>query len=126
MVSFGGCTLTRGSSLVIGNERAPISPDKVKLYLQPPKKYEQIAIVSADARNAFASEQNLTDNTIARLKSEAAKVGANGILLNSIDSNQSGSTGVGIVNPGSPVIIGASNTVMGKEAKGIAIYVIEQ
>lgn len=121
-----GCTLTRGSSVLIGNKRTPTNPTMVKLYFHAPKKYEEIAIVSADARNAFASQQNLTDNTIERLKSEAADLGANGILLNSIDSNQSGSAGVAVVNKGSPIVTGASNSIMGKEGKGLAIYVIEE
>lgn len=122
----GGCTLTRGSSVLLGNKRAPIKPSMVKLYLQAPKKFEQIAIISADARNAFASQQNLTDNTIERLKSEAAELGANGILLTSIDSNQSGSTGVAVAYSGSPIVSGASGSIMGKEGKGMAIYVIEE
>lgn len=121
-----GCTLTRGSSVLVGNKRAPVDSETVKLYVQPPKKYEQVAILSADARNAFASQQNLSDNTIERLKEEAAELGANGVLLTGINSVQVGTTGTAIVNPGSPIITGASAPVMGKEGQGIAIYVIEE
>lgn len=120
------CTLTRGSSVVVGNRRAPIDASQVKLYLQAPAKYEQIAILSADARNAFASQQNLSDNTVERLKKEAAEVGANGILLTGVENVQQGSTGVAFVNTGSQIVTGASNAVMGKEGKGIAIFVTEE
>src|SRR5215211_4002279 len=89
-----GCTLTRGSSVLVGTKRAPIDASMVKLYLQAPKRYEQIAILSADARNAFASQQNLTDNTIERLKREAAALGANGILLQGVENTRVGSSGI--------------------------------
>jgi hypothetical protein len=128
-VLTSGCTLTRGSSVLVGSKRPPIDAASVKLYLQAPKRYEQVAILSADARNAFASEQNLTNNTIERLKREAASIGANGILLQGVESKQVGSTGIATVNtayPNMPVVIGSSNVVLGKEGKGIAIYVIEE
>lgn len=126
VTSICSCTLTRGSSVLVGQKRAPIDPATVKLYLQPPKQYEQIAILSADARNAFASQQNLTDNTIERLKKEAAALGANGILISGIGNVQTGSTGVAYVNPRSPIVTGSSSAVMGKEGQGIAIYVTEE
>jgi len=126
VVAISGCTLTRGSSVVVGQKRDAIDPASVKIYVQPPKKYEQIAILSADARNAFASQQNLTDNTIERLKKEAAELGANGILLSGISNVQQGSSGVAYVNPGSPIVTGSSNAIMGKEGQGMAIYVIEE
>lgn len=126
LLSFTGCTLTRGSSVVIGSARQPTDPAKVKLYTELPKQYEKIALLSADSRNDFASQQNLTNAAIERLKKEAAKVGANGILLNGIGNYQVGSSGVIIANPGSSVGTGVMNTRTGKEATGVAIYVIEE
>lgn len=120
------CTLTRGSSVQVGTSRAPIDASRVKLYTTLPAKYEQVALLSADARNDFASQQNLTDNAIERLKKEAAKLGANGILLEGIGNYQIGSNGVVIANPGSPVLLGTTTTRTGKEAKGVAIFVIEE
>src|SRR5688500_17988520 len=99
LVLASGCTLTRGSSVVVGTKRAPIDASEVKLYFQAPARYEQVAILSADARNAFASQQNLTDNTIERLKKEAAELGANGILLQGVESKAMGSSGMATVNP---------------------------
>ena len=122
------CTLTRGSSVLVGTKRPAIDPAAVKLYLQAPKRFEQVAIISADARNDFASQQNLTDNAIERLKKEAAAVGANGVLLQGVENFQVGSSGIATVNPNTPypVITGASNVRLGKESKGIAIYVTEE
>lgn len=128
-LTLGACTLTRGSSVVVGTKRPAISPAAVKLYTVLPAKYEQIAIISADARNDFASQQNLSDNAIQRLKAEAAKVGANGILLNGIGNYQVGSSGVVIAQPnmmGGITGTAVTNTRSGKEATGVAIYVIEE
>ena len=124
----GGCTLTRGSSVLVGTQRPAVDPSTVKLYLQAPKRFEQVAMISADARNDFASQQNLTDNAIARLKKEAAAVGANGVLLQGVENFQVGSSGIATVNTNTryPIITGASNVRLGKESKGIAIYVIEE
>ena len=124
--SLIGCTLTRGSSVLVGTARPPIDPSGVKLYLDLPRKYEKVALLSADSRNDFATQQNLTDAAIDRLKKEASKVGANGILLNGVGNYQIGASGVVVANPGSPIGTAVVNTRTGKEATGLAIYVIEE
>ena len=126
MIVLTGCTLTRGSSVVVGTPRPPIDPAIVKLYTELPVRYEKIALVSADSRNDFASQQNLTDAAIARLKREAAEVGANGILLNGIGNYQVGASGVVIPNASGSGGTIVTNTRSGKETSGVAIYVIEE
>lgn len=126
ILSATGCTLTRGSSVVIGTPRPAIDPSAVKLYTELPAEYEKIALVSADSRNDFASQQNLTNAAIDRLKREAAEVGANGILLNGIGNYQIGASGVVIPNPAGGVGTVVTNTRTGKEATGIAILVIRE
>jgi hypothetical protein len=126
---LAGCTLTRGSHLVIGNTRPAINPADVRIYTELPANYQKIAMVSADARNDFASQQNLSDNAIQRLKKEAAEVGANGILLNGFGNYVVGSSGVVNVlqtSPNTAFGVGAMNTRTGKEAQGLAIYVPQQ
>lgn len=125
-VVVSGCTLTRGSHLIIGSTRPPTNPADVRIYTTLPAHYDKIAIVSADSRNDFASQQNLSDHAIERLKEEAAKVGANGILLNGFGNYQIGSHGVVIVpnsNGYGSTGIATMNASTGKRAKGIAIYV---
>ncbi len=125
-MALAGCTLSDGSNLVIGTPRAPTNPADVKIYTVLPAHYEKIAIVSAESRNDFASQQNLTDHAIEQLKKEAAKVGANGILLNGFGNYQVGSNGA-IVIPrtgGAPGLGYAATTAsMGMQASGVAIYV---
>lgn len=127
--ALAGCTLTRGSHLVIGSTRAATNPAEVRIYTQLPAKYEKIAIVSADSRNDFASQQNLSDHAIERLKEEAAKVGANGILLNGFGDYVVGSSGeVTVMQTGPRTAFGVGGMVTrtGKAAEGLAIYVPQQ
>ena len=118
------------SHVMIGTARPPISPESVRIYLQPPPKYEEIAKLDATSQGSFAitSQQNM-DKAIARLKEEAAKLGANGVLLQGVQDQQSGSIGTGVgsssYGPGSStgVGVGGSFGIYNKAAHGIAIFV---
>ena len=75
------------SSVLVGTARPAISPDQVKVYLQPPAKYETIALLSAnDAGASPFSEQSRMNKVMNRLKASAAKLGANGVLLQSVNT----------------------------------------
>src|SRR6202163_5080227 len=76
---LGGCA---SSHVRIGDAGPAISPDQVKLYLHPPEKYEEIAIIDASSRRSIViTDQQKMNKVIARLKEEAARVGANGIQI---------------------------------------------
>lgn len=81
-----------GSIIVTGKVRPAINPLEVSIYLDPPEKFETIGIVEASSEVEF-SRQDTQDRVIDKLKSEAAKVGANGVLLLNTGSEVSGSTG---------------------------------
>jgi len=123
-----GCETS--SHVLVGKARPPIAPESVQVYLQPPPHYEEIATVNASSQGSFAvtSQQN-TDLAIQRLKEEAAKLGANGILLQGMHDTQSGSIGLGAggtnYGPGSSTSAGAGGSfaLTSKVAQGIAIYV---
>ena len=84
------------SHVLIGKPRPPISPDQVTVYTQPPASYEQIARLDSSSRSSFSfGAQAKTNKVIERLKQEAAKLGANGVLLQGISDQQSGSIGTG-------------------------------
>jgi hypothetical protein len=118
--------------VLIGTPRAPIAPELVKVYLQPPAKFEQIATIDATSRGSLTitTQQNM-DKAIARLKQEAARLGANGILLQGVEDQQSGAIGTGVGNStynGNTAIganLGGSFGIYSKAAKGLAIYVPE-
>lgn len=143
------CNITSGSKVIVGNQRPPTDPANIRIYLRPPAKFQELAILSADSRNAFASDQSLTDSTINRLKSEAASVGANGILLSNIGNQAIGVLGnnfgtmnafstanaaayafgntVNAYGAGSTMAYGSgvstATTLTKKAATGLAIYV---
>jgi hypothetical protein len=123
-----GCATS--SHVMIGTARPPISPESVRVYVQPPEKYEEIATLDTSSQGSFAitSQQNM-DKAIARMKEEAAKLGANGILLQGVQDQQSGAIGTGVgsssYGPGSStgVGVGGSFGIYNKVAHGIAIFV---
>ncbi len=85
------------SHVMIGQARPPISPDQVQIYTQPPSShYEPIARLDTSSQGSFSfTAQRKTDAVIGRLKAEAAKLGANGVLLEGIGDQASGSVGGG-------------------------------
>lgn len=104
VIGVTGCASS--SSIMLGKARAPISPDEVKLYLRAPVKYEEIAMIESSSKASMAvSDQAKTDVSIQRLKEEAAKVGANGVLL-----TETGSEVIGGVMAGSTFATGAGST----------------
>lgn len=134
LVSLAGCAVTHESSVVVGKTRPATSPDQVRLYTSPPKQFEEISIISADATHAFMQKQALMDQAILNAKKEAAKVGANGILIDGLGDYGSTSSGATTMIPianqrtRTPTYIGVgggSGASAGKQIVGKAIYVIE-
>jgi hypothetical protein len=132
-VLAGAAACATSSHVLIGTARPPISPQSVRLYYRPPPQYEEIATIEAGSQGSMAltSQQNM-DKAIARLKAEAAKLGANGVLLQGVQDTQGGSIGVGggstSYGPGSAVGVGAGGAfaLTNKLARGLAIYVPPQ
>ena len=121
------------SHVIVGTVRPPITPDQVKIYASPPKQYEQVAIVEASSRHSGAfTEQSKLDKAIGRLKEEAAKVGANGVLLQSTGTTTVGSIGTGFGSAsasGNTAVgtgIGFSANMDAKTATGMAIFVTQE
>jgi len=126
--AISGCV---SSHVIVGTVRPAISPDLVQIYLHPPAgKYEEIALLDSSSRNSFSfSAQGKTNAVIARLKGEAAKLGANGILLNGVSDQAAGSvsSGFGTASASGHTAtgfgFGTSGTVFVKSGSGLAIYV---
>jgi hypothetical protein len=91
-----GCVST--GIVMVGRARPAISADRVRVFLQPPKApYEQIATLTASSRGALTlTSAAKIDKVVERLKTEAAKLGANGLLLHGVGDQGSGSVGVGL------------------------------
>ena len=87
----------------------------MKLYLEPPSKFEVIGLVNATS-DAGWTEQGSLDYAVAELKKQASKIGANGVLLIS-----SGETITGFISGRTYAV-----PVTGKTVQGKAIFVDEQ
>ncbi len=130
LLFIGACASTHGTIVLVGEIRQATNPGGIKLYTKPPAEYEEIALISADSAHDFMGKEKLLNKAMAQLKEEAAKVGANGILLEGFGDFYIGKSGaVGVPNAtGSTTVLGtpAMNTRMGKKAIGMAIFVTEE
>ena len=127
--SLAGCS--GRSHIIVGNTRPAISPSEVKIYIHPPKQFEEIAIIEGTSQSSWAAtDQGKTDVAMERLKEEAASLGANGILLNYTGNQYAGSVGSGAAtgygSGSSAYGVGSSSAVYIKNTKGMAIYVVEE
>ena len=129
-VVLAGCSTS--SHVMIGKARAPIPVTQVTVYMEPPPRYEQIAIIDASSEGSMQfGDQAKIDAALARLKSEAAKLGANGVLFQGSGDKPGAVIGTGGSNVsfGSNSAvglgIGLSNQLMHKVVHGTAIYVSE-
>jgi hypothetical protein len=116
-VMFGCAT---GSSIITGTKRPAINPSEVKIYIDPPTQYESIGIIEVSSEVVF-SRQTAQDKAMNELKSRAAKIGANGLLLTNTGSQSTGTAGYysnGLFYGG-----GTSDKII---AQGRAIYVIQE
>ncbi|MGR5364359.1 hypothetical protein ACPV54_26145 [Vibrio mediterranei] len=86
ILALAGCA--SGSSILVGETREPIQPEKVRLYAKAPKSYETIALVNASSDAGFTKQDSI-DYAVEELKSQAARLGANGVLLEATGSNNS-------------------------------------
>ncbi len=115
------------SHVMLGKSRPPTDPASVQVYAQPPARFEEIAIVEASGSAFTVGAQRRTDALIERLKEEAAKVGANGLLLREMGSEAPGSLGVGTgttIGVGG-IGIGVSAPLSRKRGSATAIFVPE-
>lgn len=114
---LAGCAT--GSVILTGTARPSTDPQSVKLYLEEPKKYDVLGIVEASSDSGW-TDQGSQDYAVAELKKQAARIGANGVLLTAAGTQTS--TVVG--GYGSGAIWTAP--VNAKVIKGTAIFVSEE
>ena len=122
VIFYFGCIPV--SHIIVGETREPVDPSSVELYLDYPQEYEKIALIDAGSNFAFKDPaflfdwQSKMDKATERLKIEAAKLGANGIVILNTDNKiyqSTSSDGKGSVS---------SSSHAEKFVKAIAIYVL--
>ncbi len=105
--------------------RAPVDPATVRLYDVPPAGSVQIAQIEATSGAGFGT-QGQADAAVARLRQEAAKVGANGVVLMGVGTGRAPvNLGIGVGSYGSHGggSLGFGIPTANKRAAGMAIWV---
>lgn len=128
VAAIAGCA---SSHVLTGTPRAPIDPAQVRIYHGPPPgQYEEIAILNTSSGALTYGEQNKVDSVLQKLRNEAAKLGANGVLFQgTADGHRSGgvSVGGGVGRGGgrsfSSAGVGVDISPQQKYASGVAIWV---
>lgn len=112
----------------LGPAQAPVVPERVRVYPGPPKRYQQIARIETRSAIGFGT-QGQTDAVIARLRREAARLGADGVILLGVGTAPA-PVGVGIGTGMARRHVGVYGSVglptAQRHAVGIAIRVIEE
>ena len=117
ILSMSGCAA--GSALIIGEARPAIEDwSTVAILTEMPEGADQIAVVKASSDSGLTQQHSL-DYAVAELKKQAAKVGANAVVLGSRSTE---TQVVGIPNYGTQggTIITSSDSEV---VQGIAVYV---
>ena len=124
VVLFGCST---GSHVVTGQQLPEIEVDQVTVFEEAPAfDYEVIGTVRASSDGGF-SEDSRKEKAVEELKEQAAKIGANGVILEDVSqlSFRRLGTGVGISansSGGFGTSIGSSFSFPTAEVKGTAIH----
>ena len=119
----GGCASSW--RVMLGQAYAPTDPAQVRIYTTPPAGSIEIAQLESSSAVGFGT-QGQTDAAVARLKREAAALGANGVVLMGVGSTPSaGGMSVGAGSFGGNVAggIGIGIPTTQKRAAGVAILV---
>lgn len=120
------------SHVLTGQPRPPVPVSQVRVYFAPPpSRYEEIALLESNSGAFTYGEQNKTDSVLTKLRTEAAKLGANGVLFQGTQDGYGGS-GVSVGGGGgsyggrhfSGGGVGISISPRQKFARGVAIYVL--
>lgn len=120
VVLLSGCAT---SSVIVGKVRPAIAVTSVKIYLRAPAKYEEIALLQTSSESSWAfSAQGKMDAVMLNMKEEAAKMGANGVLLTQTGDKSAGAVWISNGMGGGVMAPAGSH----KAGTGTAIFVIEE
>ena len=118
------------SHALIGAARPAIAPEEVRVLPQVPEQFEEIAEIKATSGVSLRSAKDKWEQAIEALRKEAARLGANAILLEYDDDNTGDTTvltsvgGTTRMSDGSVVDFDFdSSTRLSESVRGLAIYV---
>lgn len=115
------------SHVMISEARPAIPVEQVRVYTQmPATAYVEIALLDASSGGFTYGAQNRNDAVVTRLRTEAAKLGANGVVIQEVGEYSAGSgLGIGVGGGGRHVGGGVSVDVAPprRVARAVAIHV---
>jgi len=118
------------SIIMLGSARTPIAPDQVRIYMQPPQHYQEIALIHSTSQFSWAiTGSQKIDKVISRMRRKAAALGANGLLLHGLNTRATEVVGVDSAhaqlngNQFRESSMGVTGAVMAEDGSAIAIYV---
>jgi hypothetical protein len=128
IAALAGCAAS--SVVITGPVRGAISPDAVRIYTSAPEKFEEVAVLNASRRAvSSAGGERTIDKVIDEMRLQAAKLGANGLLLEDFSDAQSVTLGTGVgsdtyTHNGSISLgVGADIGIVKKTGRGRAIFI---
>ena len=131
LTTVSGCATS--SQMLTGSPRAPLLPSDVRVYTQAPQSFEEIAVLGASRKSvSSAGGERAIEKMIETMRSQAAQLGANGLLLDDFSDSDPVAVGSGVGsqtythNASINVGIGGSLGVVKKSAKARAIFVTSQ
>lgn len=116
------------SRVMLAAPRPAIAVEQVRVYQVPPKRYEEIARLDASSAIGFGT-QGQANAAINRLRREAAKLGADGVLLLGVETVApplSMGVGAGSFGRHGGGAIGVGIPTAQRRASGVAIRVVEE
>jgi hypothetical protein len=133
MCALAACTLhacATSSQVLTGVPRPPILPTAVKVYTQAPRSFEEIAVLNASRKSvSSAGGERAIARMIAAMRTQAAELGANGLLLENFSDSDPFAIGTGVSsqtythNASINLGVGGSLGVVRKMAEARAIFV---
>ena len=118
------------SQVLTGVPRSPILPAAVKVYTQAPQSFEEIAVLGASRKSvSSAGGERAIAKMIEAMRTQAAQLGANGLLLEDFSESDPVAIGTGVGsqtythNASIDVGVGGSLGVIKKIARARAIFV---
>ena len=131
IATMSGCATS--SQMLTGAPRAPLLPSDVRVYTQAPQSFEEIAVLSASRKSvSSAGGERAIDKMIETMRSQAAQLGANGLLLEDFSDSDPVAVGSGVRsqtythNASIDVGVGGFLGVVKKAARARAIFVTSQ
>src|SRR3954452_3486437 len=95
LLTLCGCGST--NTIMVGQARPATTPDLVRVYYTAPRHYERIALINSESGPTWAfTTRGQMEDAISKLREEAAKVGANGVLIEATGTSSTGNLGIGV------------------------------